>query len=108
MSSSLPSSLSRTHIFVFLMTRRPPRSTLSSSSAASDVYKRQEMDVDISQVSQSQVNISQRHEKPSRLRQSVSWKVSQCHGNVTQCHGKVSQCHWHVLHWQTTTMHQLT
>eukprot|EP00658_Telonema_sp_P-2_P057427 TRINITY_DN45895_c0_g1_i1.p1 TRINITY_DN45895_c0_g1~~TRINITY_DN45895_c0_g1_i1.p1 ORF type:complete len:206 (+),score=64.01 TRINITY_DN45895_c0_g1_i1:67-684(+) len=26
------------------MTRRPPRSTLSSSSAASDVYKRQEMD----------------------------------------------------------------
>ena len=28
------------HIF-FLMIRRPPRSTLSSSSAASDVYKRQ-------------------------------------------------------------------
>eukprot|EP00656_Telonema_subtile_P017630 TRINITY_DN19485_c0_g1_i1.p1 TRINITY_DN19485_c0_g1~~TRINITY_DN19485_c0_g1_i1.p1 ORF type:complete len:555 (-),score=180.96 TRINITY_DN19485_c0_g1_i1:309-1973(-) len=27
--------------FVFLMIRRPPRSTLSSSSAASDVYKRQ-------------------------------------------------------------------
>ncbi|GAB5825178.1 hypothetical protein JMUB7537_28340 [Staphylococcus aureus] len=26
---------------VFLMIRRPPRSTLSSSSAASDVYKRQ-------------------------------------------------------------------
>ena len=26
----------------FLMIRRPPRSTLSSSSAASDVYKRQE------------------------------------------------------------------
>ena len=25
----------------FLMIRRPPRSTLSSSSAASDVYKRQ-------------------------------------------------------------------
>eukprot|EP00658_Telonema_sp_P-2_P036999 TRINITY_DN26658_c0_g2_i2.p1 TRINITY_DN26658_c0_g2~~TRINITY_DN26658_c0_g2_i2.p1 ORF type:complete len:121 (+),score=31.11 TRINITY_DN26658_c0_g2_i2:32-394(+) len=28
-------------IFFFLMIRRPPRSTLSSSSAASDVYKRQ-------------------------------------------------------------------
>eukprot|EP00656_Telonema_subtile_P036219 TRINITY_DN40186_c0_g1_i1.p1 TRINITY_DN40186_c0_g1~~TRINITY_DN40186_c0_g1_i1.p1 ORF type:complete len:143 (+),score=9.72 TRINITY_DN40186_c0_g1_i1:48-476(+) len=28
-------------LFVFLMIRRPPRSTLSSSSAASDVYKRQ-------------------------------------------------------------------
>ena len=27
--------------FRFLMIRRPPRSTLSSSSAASDVYKRQ-------------------------------------------------------------------
>ena len=31
--------------FFFLMIRRPPRSTLSSSSAASDVYKRQELDV---------------------------------------------------------------
>eukprot|EP00658_Telonema_sp_P-2_P059605 TRINITY_DN48698_c0_g1_i1.p1 TRINITY_DN48698_c0_g1~~TRINITY_DN48698_c0_g1_i1.p1 ORF type:complete len:107 (+),score=21.77 TRINITY_DN48698_c0_g1_i1:23-343(+) len=29
-------------IFFFLMIRRPPRSTLSSSSAASDVYKRQD------------------------------------------------------------------
>ena len=28
-------------IILFLMIRRPPRSTLSSSSAASDVYKRQ-------------------------------------------------------------------
>ena len=28
-------------IVFFLMIRRPPRSTLSSSSAASDVYKRQ-------------------------------------------------------------------
>eukprot|EP00656_Telonema_subtile_P013447 TRINITY_DN16831_c0_g1_i2.p1 TRINITY_DN16831_c0_g1~~TRINITY_DN16831_c0_g1_i2.p1 ORF type:complete len:318 (+),score=89.82 TRINITY_DN16831_c0_g1_i2:17-970(+) len=31
--------------FFFLMIRRPPRSTLSSSSAASDVYKRQAVDV---------------------------------------------------------------
>eukprot|EP00658_Telonema_sp_P-2_P081520 TRINITY_DN8376_c0_g2_i2.p2 TRINITY_DN8376_c0_g2~~TRINITY_DN8376_c0_g2_i2.p2 ORF type:complete len:178 (+),score=50.57 TRINITY_DN8376_c0_g2_i2:65-598(+) len=30
-------------MFFFLMIRRPPRSTLSSSSAASDVYKRQVM-----------------------------------------------------------------
>eukprot|EP00656_Telonema_subtile_P012306 TRINITY_DN16191_c0_g1_i2.p1 TRINITY_DN16191_c0_g1~~TRINITY_DN16191_c0_g1_i2.p1 ORF type:complete len:122 (+),score=14.66 TRINITY_DN16191_c0_g1_i2:32-397(+) len=28
-------------VFFFLMIRQPPRSTLSSSSAASDVYKRQ-------------------------------------------------------------------
>ena len=28
-------------LFVFLMIRRPPRSTLDRSSAASDVYKRQ-------------------------------------------------------------------
>ena len=28
-------------VFVFLMIRRPPRSTQSRSSAASDVYKRQ-------------------------------------------------------------------
>ena len=30
--------------FFFLMMRRPPRSTLDRSSAASDVYKRQEHD----------------------------------------------------------------
>ena len=30
--------------FFFLMIRRPPRSTLDRSSAASDVYKRQEED----------------------------------------------------------------
>ena len=29
------------HLFFFLMIRRPPRSTLDRSSAASDVYKRQ-------------------------------------------------------------------
>ena len=29
----------------FLMIRRPPRSTLDRSSAASDVYKRQEVDI---------------------------------------------------------------
>ena len=32
--------------FFFLMIRRPPRSTLDRSSAASDVYKRQVEDVD--------------------------------------------------------------
>eukprot|EP00657_Telonema_sp_P-1_P005861 TRINITY_DN23627_c0_g1_i1.p1 TRINITY_DN23627_c0_g1~~TRINITY_DN23627_c0_g1_i1.p1 ORF type:complete len:109 (-),score=39.63 TRINITY_DN23627_c0_g1_i1:271-597(-) len=31
----------RSDVFVFLMIRRPPRSTQSRSSAASDVYKRQ-------------------------------------------------------------------
>src|SRR5674536_297399 len=31
--------------FFFLMIRRPPRSTLSSSSAASDVYKRQYLEI---------------------------------------------------------------
>ncbi len=31
-------------MFFFLMIRRPPRSTQSRSSAASDVYKRQEFD----------------------------------------------------------------
>ena len=30
------------YLFFFLMIRRPPRSTQSRSSAASDVYKRQE------------------------------------------------------------------
>ena len=33
--------LTRALIFFFLMIRRPPRSTLDRSSAASDVYKRQ-------------------------------------------------------------------
>ena len=33
--------------FFFLMIRRPPRSTLDRSSAASDVYKRQVDDSDI-------------------------------------------------------------
>ena len=32
-------------LFFFLMIRRPPRSTLDRSSAASDVYKRQNQDV---------------------------------------------------------------
>ena len=32
----------RSAVFFFLMIRRPPRSTLDRSSAASDVYKRQE------------------------------------------------------------------
>ena len=31
-------------LFFFLMIRRPPRSTLDRSSAASDVYKRQSVD----------------------------------------------------------------
>ena len=31
-------------VFFFLMIRRPPRSTLDRSSAASDVYKRQAED----------------------------------------------------------------
>ena len=33
--------------FFFLMLRRPPRSTLDRSSAASDVYKRQELNIEI-------------------------------------------------------------
>ena len=39
--------MSRSHsflsVFFFLMIRRPPRSTLDRSSAASDVYKRQDL-----------------------------------------------------------------
>src|SRR5678816_2064852 len=39
----MPSSaLKKKFIFFFLMIRRPPRSTLDRSSAASDVYKRQD------------------------------------------------------------------
>ena len=39
-----------THVFFFfLKTRRPPRSTLDRSSAASDVYKRQDIPCRISQ-----------------------------------------------------------
>ena len=42
MSSPLVTIASTSLVFeAFLMIRRPPRSTLSSSSAASDVYKRQ-------------------------------------------------------------------
>ena len=33
-------------MFFFLMIRRPPRSTLDRSSAASDVYKRQPLDIE--------------------------------------------------------------
>ena len=33
--------------FFFLMIRRPPRSTLDRSSAASDVYKRQEFGLSV-------------------------------------------------------------
>ena len=37
------SSVALVFVFFFLMIRRPPRSTLDRSSAASDVYKRQVM-----------------------------------------------------------------
>ena len=33
--------------FFFLMIRRPPKSTQSRSSAASDVYKRQDCDIEV-------------------------------------------------------------
>ena len=43
MSVFLSAALSATSlVFFFLMIRRPPRSTLDRSSAASDVYKRQD------------------------------------------------------------------
>ena len=42
----IPTSFS---FFFFLMIRRPPRSTLDRSSAASDVYKRQDIDMDINE-----------------------------------------------------------
>ena len=42
--SSTNQSWTRLAFAGFLMIRRPPRSTLSSSSAASDVYKRQRLD----------------------------------------------------------------
>ena len=43
------------YVFFFLMIRRPPRSTLDRSSAASDVYKRQQLrdvktELDVTQV----------------------------------------------------------
>ena len=40
-SCSVVAGTSYVHVFFFLMIRRPPRSTLDRSSAASDVYKRQ-------------------------------------------------------------------
>ena len=42
-------------MFFFLMKRRPPRSTLDRSSAASDVYKRQALSRDATPMSQIQV-----------------------------------------------------
>ena len=39
--------MSEFYVFFFLMIRRPPRSTLDRSSAASDVYKRQDVMIDI-------------------------------------------------------------
>ena len=36
--------ISTTWCFFFLRIRRPPRSTLDRSSAASDVYKRQDLE----------------------------------------------------------------
>ena len=41
--------------FFFLMIRRPPRSTLDRSSAASDVYKRQVLDDDRVEVARGQL-----------------------------------------------------
>ena len=41
--SLLSVAVGLTAVFFVLMIRRPPRSTLDRSSAASDVYKRQEV-----------------------------------------------------------------
>ena len=43
-SDLLRSGSERATVLFFLMIRRPPRSTLDRSSAASDVYKRQAVD----------------------------------------------------------------
>src|SRR5664279_6289245 len=58
------------------MIRRPPRSTLSSSSAASDVYKRQLLN-------RTPVKLGMRLDQPARLRHTqtliaaVAWQQSQ-------------------------------
>ena len=44
LSSARFVSVSEASVFFFLMIRRPPRSTLDRSAAASDVYKRQDPD----------------------------------------------------------------
>ena len=57
--SGLVRSLS---FFFFLMIRRPPRSTLDRSSAASDVYKRQEQILPESQAQGGGRNAREQHE----------------------------------------------
>ena len=52
-------------IFFFLMIRRPPRSTLDRSSAASDVYKRQAHALQIETLCQTR--LIDRKEKPAQL-----------------------------------------
>ena len=47
---SIASVCVRCVVFCFLMIRRPPRSTLDRSSAASDVYKRQVLAGDVAAV----------------------------------------------------------
>ena len=64
----------------FLMIRRPPRSTQSRSSAASDVYKRQHLDVG--------------KERPERLlAQLVLEEARQAQGHVGVGAGTVSYTH---------------
>eukprot|EP00658_Telonema_sp_P-2_P055376 TRINITY_DN44026_c0_g1_i1.p1 TRINITY_DN44026_c0_g1~~TRINITY_DN44026_c0_g1_i1.p1 ORF type:complete len:106 (+),score=22.27 TRINITY_DN44026_c0_g1_i1:39-356(+) len=77
----------------FLMIRRPPRSTLSSSSAASDVYKRQDVDKDIlaavirlneaiTLCGVEPLNRTGRHQRFSQAQQARSGrKISPMHGD---------------------------
>eukprot|EP00656_Telonema_subtile_P047703 TRINITY_DN5506_c0_g1_i1.p1 TRINITY_DN5506_c0_g1~~TRINITY_DN5506_c0_g1_i1.p1 ORF type:complete len:128 (+),score=16.61 TRINITY_DN5506_c0_g1_i1:19-402(+) len=67
MIAQTPSSI----VFFFLMIRRPPRSTLSSSSAASDVYKRQELGVELPQKQRHQRRDLQQRKELARAREST-------------------------------------
>eukprot|EP00657_Telonema_sp_P-1_P007886 TRINITY_DN2823_c0_g1_i5.p1 TRINITY_DN2823_c0_g1~~TRINITY_DN2823_c0_g1_i5.p1 ORF type:complete len:103 (-),score=46.52 TRINITY_DN2823_c0_g1_i5:319-627(-) len=77
--------------FFFLMIRRPPRSTQSRSSAASDVYKRQDKDILAAVIRLNEaitlcgvepLNRTGRHQRFSQAQQARSGrKISPMHGD---------------------------
>eukprot|EP00658_Telonema_sp_P-2_P018718 TRINITY_DN17331_c0_g1_i1.p1 TRINITY_DN17331_c0_g1~~TRINITY_DN17331_c0_g1_i1.p1 ORF type:complete len:296 (-),score=47.19 TRINITY_DN17331_c0_g1_i1:323-1210(-) len=75
------------------MIRRPPRSTLSSSSAASDVYKRQFMDwvVDIQVIDKARVPIIKYVDEPTQIAVDISFNEASGIENTLMMHDYVKQ-----------------
>ena len=92
-------------ILFFLMIRRPPRSTLDRSSAASDVYKRQlEVAVPVGEARAAELGLAEAEPLDERAHRPVEEAVSYTH---LRAHETVLDLVCSLLLEKTTDQHQL-